>query len=195
MTACLSDLSASLLPGGAIALFSFALAVLWDVLKSKRDRQQRQRAALQNFYRELASNRKICGSNLMLLKTEQGPLGEGKSKGLVNPLDRLEEGAWPIARLDLPIKLLRDTDLLSRIEVYTGIVHRVNSGLEARERFQIQHLASDVSLLVDGLARYAGIVIYPQEDLITRIAELQRELRRFVSPVDGSEPVSDPVEP
>lgn len=130
----------------------------------------------------------------MLLKTEQGPLEEGKSKGLVNPLDRLEEGAWPLARLDLPIALLRDTDLLSRIEVHVGTVHRVNSGLEARERFQIQHLASDASLLVDGLARNAGIVIYPQEDLIVRIAEIQRELAPFVS-AEGSASDSDLVKP
>jgi hypothetical protein len=179
---CMSEPAVNALVAAAAALFGFALATARDLLRERRDRHRRQQAAMRNFCREMAGNQKICGSNLMLLKTEKGPIEEGKSKGLVTPLERLENGAWPLARLDLPSALLADADLLGRLEVLLAITNRVNSALDMRERFHIQHLTSDVALLLDGLARYANILIYPQEDLIFRIEEAQRELAALLNP-------------
>jgi hypothetical protein len=157
-------------------LLGFALATARDLFRDRRDRNRRQRAALHNLSRELESNHRSCSSNLMLLKTESKELAKGQSKGYVNPLERLEVGAWPLVRLDMPLSLLADADLLGRIETLLAITRRVNAAIASREQFHIQHLAGDPQFLVDGLAKYAGVLVYPQEDLILRIDEVQRDL-------------------
>lgn len=154
----------------------FLLATVRDWIRNRRDRRRRQQGALLNFIREIDGNRQSCSSNLMLLKTEKNALKAMESKGYVNALDRLEEGAWSLARLDLPTWLVVDSDLLGRIETLLSVTRRVNASLESRERFHIQHLAGDDGFLVEGLTKYANVLVYPQEDLIRRIDEIRREL-------------------
>jgi hypothetical protein len=157
-------------------LLGFVLATGSDLFRDRRDRNRRQQAALSNLSRELEGNRRSCSSNLMLLKTEAKDLAGGQSKGYVNSLDRLEVGAWPLVRLDMSLSLLADADLLGRIETLLAITRRVNASIDSREQFHIQHLAGDPQFLVGGLAKYAGVLVYPQEDLIIRIDEVQRDL-------------------
>ena len=173
---CASDPVISALVAAGAALLGFLLATIRDWVRNRRDRRRRQQAALLNFFREIEGNRQSCSSNLMLLKTEKNALKAKESKGYVNALDRLEEGAWSLARLDLPTWLVVDGDLLGRIETQLSITRRVNASLESRERFHIQHLAGDDRLLVEGLTKYADVLVYPQEDLIGRIDEILREL-------------------
>lgn len=53
--------------GGLVALVAFALAVLWDLIKSRRDRDARRRASLAGYCEEMAANREAAGNNLTLI--------------------------------------------------------------------------------------------------------------------------------
>jgi hypothetical protein len=169
-----SSTSAAIAAGAT--LFGFVLATARDLLGEHLERKRRRRAALRGFQREMASNRAACSSNLMMLNVEKDQLENRQSLGHVNPLDRLETGAWRITYPDLPSRLISNEDLLSRLQVLVRVVHQINSGIESRERFQIQHVARQDNFYIDGMLRYAHILRYPQEDLISRIDEAHCEL-------------------
>ena len=103
--------------GGLVALSAFCLAVVWDLIKFRRDRDKRRRAALAGFCEEMSANREAAGNNLTLIAVEAKQLKEGEAKGLLNTLSLLETGAWTIARLDLHHKLLQDHDLVRRLQI------------------------------------------------------------------------------
>lgn len=151
-----------------------------DLMRGRRERRRRQRAALRNFRRELAANKRSCSSNLMLLKTEAKDLKDDHNRGRVNSLERIQTEAWTLAFLDLPTQVLSDADLLGEIETLQAICRRINADLDARERFRLQHLLADRRFLADGLSRFAAILIYPQEDLISRVDLVGEELDEFL---------------
>jgi hypothetical protein len=172
----MSDTAISILAGGGIALISFGFAVSWDLIKGRRTRKARERALLANFSREMASNRRAVTSNLMRLKTEQKQVANKETLGDTNPLARLEGGAWQLLRIDLPGALVDDGEFLRRLEIIVAKVVEINSTMDNRERFQIQHLAGNPDFVADGLTRYHNILVYPLEDLMHRIDEAQEDL-------------------
>lgn len=172
----MSDTAISILAGGATALIAFGFAVAWDLIKAHRAREARERALLANFSRELGANRQAITSDLVRLKTEQKQLADQETLGYVNPLSRLEAGAWQLLRIELPSALVDDGELLRRLEIVVAKVTEVNSTMDNRERFQIQHLAGDPDFLAPRLASYDNILVYPLEDLMRRIDEAQEDL-------------------
>lgn len=169
--------------GTAIGIVAgFLLAVSWDVFKARRDRGQRQRSALKNLCREMAGNRKVCSSNLTMLAVEERDIAKRESMGHLNPLERLETGAWSLAYLDLPSALVSDDDLVNRLEVLVSIARRIDNTIESREHFRIQHIAGAGPFYLNVMAGYANVLRYPQEDLIARIDEAQRELWHHIAP-------------
>lgn len=172
--------------GTAIGIVAgFGLAVAWDIFKARRDRGRRQRSALKNLCREMAGNRKVCSSNLTMLGVEERDIAKHESKGHLNPLERLETGAWSLAYLDLPSALVSDDDLVNRLEVLVSITRRIDSTIESREHFRIQHVAGANTFYLTVMAGYANILRYPQEDLIARIDEAQQELWPQIAPGSG----------
>ncbi|HJZ36876.1 MAG TPA: hypothetical protein VJ204_11465 [Solirubrobacterales bacterium] len=172
----MSDSAISILAGGATALIAFCFAVAWDLIKAHRAREARERALLANLSRELGANRDAITSDLVRLKTEQKQLADEETLGYVNPLSRLEAGAWQLLRIELPSALVDDGELLRRLEIIVAKVAEVNNTMDNRERFQIQHLAGDASFLAPRLASYDNILVYPLEDLMRRIDEAREDL-------------------
>lgn len=181
VTSGVDPTTSALIAVGA-ALFAFGLATARDLWRERRERRRRQRAALRNFYREMSSNRRACATNLMMLAIEKKDLEERKSKGHMTPLDRLETSAWSLAFLDLPSTLIRDEDLLGRLETMVGIAKRANRTIESRETFQILHLTGGDDFYFQTMTRYAGQLQYPHEDLMRRIDEAGSELQPIVEP-------------
>lgn len=173
-----SDFISGLLAGGTVALLAFGLAVLWDLIKFRRDRGARRKAALAGYREEMAANRDAAGNNLTLIAVEDQDLAEGTAKALVNPLSSLETGAWTIARLDLPKELLEDYDLLRRLQIVHRNTSDINSLIESRENFRVEHLGED-ELLVEGLRKYGSVLSHLLRDLQTRIDEAMHELEPY----------------
>jgi hypothetical protein len=172
--------------GTAIGIVAgFGLAVAWDIFKARRDRGRRQHSALRNLCREMAGNRRVCSSNLTMLGVEERDRAKRESKGHLNPLERLETGAWSLAYLDLPSALVSDEDLVNRLEVLVSIARRIDNTIESREHFRIQHVVGADTFYLNVMAGYANILRHPQEDLIVRIDEAQRELLPQIAPGSG----------
>lgn len=176
-----ADLGASILAGGAVAALSFSFAVLWDLAKFRRDRDARRRAALTAFVEEMRANSEAAGNNLNLIGFEEHDRSDGNTKALVNPLSSLETGAWLLARLDLPDGLVRDVDLVRRLQVISRNTSDINSLIQSREVFRIQHLDRD-ALLVTGLQGYGHILMHMMRDLRERHSEALGELAAHLQP-------------
>lgn len=173
-----SDVISGLVAGGVVALLAFALAVLWDLLKFRRDRGARQKSALAGYKEEMTANREAAGNSLTLIAVEDRDLAGRSAKALLNPLSSLETGAWTVARLDLPNELLEDHDLVRRLQIIHRNTTDINSLIQSRENFRIEHLGDD-ELLVEGLRKYGSVLSHLLRDLQARINEAMRELERY----------------
>jgi hypothetical protein len=122
----------------------------------------------------------------MLLKTQEKDLEDDRNRGWVNSLERMQTEAWTLAFLDLSTQVLSNVDLLGEVETLLAICRRVNADLDARDRFRLQHLLADHRFLADGLSRFNVILIYPQEDLISRIDLVDEALDEFLQPKDAA---------
>jgi hypothetical protein len=168
------------LTGGLIALLSFGLAVLWDSYKHRRDQRGRQQAGLVGFNEEMLGNHRAAENTLNLLGHERHSRQKQEIKALINPLSQLEHGAWPIARVDLPSELLADYDLMQRLRQVNRNTIEINSLIESRENFRIQHLGGDDPLFEQGFDGYTGVLMVMLRDLKSRIEEATRELRPYL---------------
>jgi len=127
----------------------------------------------------MSANREACGNNLTLIAVERRDLETGSAKALLNPLSRLESGAWLVARVELPTQILEDADLLRRLQIISRNTDDINSLIQSRESFRLEHLRDD-ALVVDGLKKYGDVLTHMLRDLQERIDEAARELRPYV---------------
>lgn len=174
-----------LLTGAAIALLAFGMATAREVFVRRRDSSRRQKLGLRTFEREMTANREASGNNLTLIAVEKQDLESGSAKALLNPLSRLESGAWPVARVDLPTALLEDEDLVTRLQIINRNTDDINSLIASRETFRLQHLGKD-ELLVEGLIKYGDVLTHLLRDLQQRIDEAEREIAPYVGSVSST---------
>jgi hypothetical protein len=163
------------IPAGGV-LFGFLLAIAWDLVKFRRERGARQRAAIVGLREELVANRERAGSNATMLAVDEREY-QPENKTMINPLMSLETGAWALARLNLPKGLAEDTDLVQRLQTIDHIATDVNTTIASRETFKIQTVQAPRA--PEGLQGYAKILTYRQQDLIQRIEEILPDLARF----------------
>jgi hypothetical protein len=173
------EIASSILAGGVVALFSFFLAMLHDKRKSKTDREQRQRAALNSFVKEMEANLRHCGALRNSLAMEAKQLEEGDA-AFLNPITHVENGAWPLARVDLPNEVLFNSSLLRLLEIIDSKEREINQMIQSRENFRIQHVAGDPGFLAANLLGFRGIIDYPLKDLSNRIEEVLPQITPYV---------------
>jgi hypothetical protein len=173
------EIVSSILAGGVVAIFSFGLAMLHDKRKSKADREQRQRASLNSFVKEMEANLRHCGTLRNSLAMEAKQLEEGNA-AFLNPMTQIENGAWSFARVDLPDGVLSNSDLLRLLEIIDSKEREINQMIQSRESFRIQHVAGDFEFLVANLLGFRGIIDYPLRDLSNRIEEVLPQIIPYV---------------
>ncbi|HEU5106684.1 MAG TPA: hypothetical protein VFU11_12705 [Solirubrobacterales bacterium] len=173
------EIASSILAGGVVALFSFGLAMLHDKRKSKAGREQRQRAALNSFVKEMEANLRHCGTLRNSLAMEAKQIEEDDS-AFLNPITQIENGAWSLARVDLPDGVLSNVDLLRLLEIIDSKEREINQMIESRESFRIQHVAGSPEFLVANLLGFRRIIDYPLQDLSNRIEEVLLQITPYV---------------
>jgi hypothetical protein len=125
-----------LLTGGAIAVFAFLLAIVWDVLKSERERGRRDRAVIAASDAEISTLSVMVLNNRNLVLMELNLLRKGKAAGLTNPLDPIPSGFWDLVKLDPPQALLRDEETLAKIRDISRRTDQVTEMIRSREAFR-----------------------------------------------------------
>jgi hypothetical protein len=175
------EIATSILAGGIVALFSFVLATWREERRLRVEQQQRRRLALVSFAKEMEANRRLCGSIRNSLGMEAKQLEKGNNQGFLNPITQIETGAWTLARVDLPTDLLKDSDLLRRLEIIDSKEREINQMIRTRENFRIQHLTTAPQFLVTTLIGFRRIIDYPLGDLSARIEEALPLLGPYLS--------------
>lgn len=105
--------SASILSGGAVAIFAFLLATGRDQYRLRRERDLRDRSVVAAIREEVRANRGLLENNQELLLRELKLLV--RHERLVNPLDPLGTGFWELVKLDPPLVLQANADALSEV--------------------------------------------------------------------------------
>jgi hypothetical protein len=123
---------------------------------------------------------------------EAKQLEEGDA-AFLNPITHLENGAWPLARVDLPNEVLFDARLLRLLEIIDSKGREINQMIQSRENFRIQHVPGDPGFLTASLLGFRRIIDYPLEDLSERIEEVLPQIMplaegrrdRWLAPLEG----------
>ena len=170
-----------LVTGAALTLAGFGLATLRDAYKHRRDRRARQRAVLLGYKEEMLANHRAAENTLNRLAYERRSRQQGEIKALMNPSSRLEHGAWPIARVELPSRLLEDQALMQSLRQIHRNTLEINSLVESLENFRIQHVGGDDALFAQGLDGYAAILIEILRDLKLRVEQATDDLSPYLN--------------
>lgn len=162
----------TLATGGAVAGFGFALAMAWDLLKSRREEGRREKALLVAAREEIAA---ICGTvqnNQNLVVSELSLLDQGKH--LINPLDPVEGGFWDIVKLNPPPALVRKLGTLAKIREVSRLTAQVNEMIRSREAFRISNLA--LQGFDERLRKYDELLQRFQGELVVALDELAKDV-------------------
>lgn len=178
-----SRLIVAVVAGITASLVAFALATWRDAVKTKRETRARRKRALVGFVREMEANSQAAHNDLTLLASEQRDRDNGQIKAYVNSLSSFEAGAWALARQDLDPRLQADYDLVRRLQIIDRTTADLNSLIQSRENFRLQHLSNDV-LLAEGLDGYANVLLVLMQDLRKR----HREAIEHLVPYTRSRP-------
>lgn len=120
--------------GGIIAtVIGFVLTMLWDISKSSRDIQEKEKQIMLVFKEELKYNLFILSSNLDLIDQELKIIDSKQS--IVNPPIMLKTGFWDLLKFHLP-KKLAEKDTLKTISDVVQLSEEFNEIIRSRENFR-----------------------------------------------------------
>lgn len=141
--------------GVAATLVGFLCTILWDVYKYRRDVSERDKSILKVVQHDLEENRQLATENKAMLKQELEVLD--KRKELVPPLLLMKTGFWDLLKANLPKKLIKNTDLLERIQALSLLASHINEEIRSRQNYK--NASSMMSNYNETIKIHDGILI------------------------------------
>ncbi len=175
----MSETWQSILGGGVVAIFAFALAMAWDVIRFRREQRQRDRAVLQCALAEIDTLLGILQNNLNLVEKELSLISD-KQKMLLNPLDPVTSGFWDLVKIHMPQAFLGNADVLSRISNASRRTEQIAQMIRSREAFRISNQA--LSSLLQQMEKYDQLLHTFIRELIGALQELKPLLAAAADP-------------
>ena len=119
---------------GIIAtVIGFVLTMLWDVSKSNKEIQEKEKQIMLVFKEELKYNLFILSKNMDLIDQELKIIDSRQS--IVNPLTILKTGFWDLLKFHLP-KKLTEKDTLKTVSEVVQFSEEFNEIIRSRENFR-----------------------------------------------------------
>jgi hypothetical protein len=165
---------AEILTSTGLVLFGFALALGWDVLKSRRARRERDDALLFAALAEIDAVRGTVGNNQNLVVAELDMLSKLPRKTLLNPLDPVEGGFWDVVKHNPPQAVLASPEVLGRIRDVSRRTAQVTEMIRSREMFRVTGIA--LSNYEDRMQAYDQLLRQFQGELLDALDELKPAL-------------------
>jgi len=158
---------------GVIAtLIGFALTLIWDIYKSRRDKEQKDGAILRAMKHEFEENLEISKYNKSLLEEELKIIDQKKE--IVPPLLLLKSGFWDLLKINLPAILLKQENVLKKIRDISLLASHINGGISSRQNYK--NSSSMMSNYSSTIKIYDGIIVREidalDEEATTAIAML-----------------------
>ena len=168
----MSENAMALVIGGGIALLSFGLAVVWDLIKFNREQGQKDEAILFALKQEMTSNVEIMKTNVTILTQEIGIIDQGKQ--VVEPLNLLENSSWDFLKIQIPHKLTEKVETLTKIKEASQVTSKINETIKSRENYRINNGA--MSNFSSRMKLYDQILVRDEESLVKAIEGLLPKL-------------------
>jgi hypothetical protein len=120
--------------GVAATIVGFLFTVLWDVYKYRRDVSERDRQILKVVQHDLEENRQLVTENKSMLQQELKIIDQKKE--LVPPLLLLKTGFWDLLKANLPKRLVKNTELLERLQALSLLANHINEEIRSRQNYK-----------------------------------------------------------
>ena len=148
--------------GVGATIVGFALTMVWDFYKFKRDIRSREKALLNVLHYELNENINILDNNKAILEQELQVLTNHKSA--VRPLIPLQYGFWDLLKVNLSFpKEIRNLDSSILIMRIAQMAKGINETIQSRQEYRIHSEA--MSNFSSRMKIYDEIVIEKSEEL------------------------------
>ncbi|MBA7503854.1 hypothetical protein ES706_02475 [subsurface metagenome] len=160
-----------LITGVVAIIIGFALTMVWDNYKFKRESKKKEEIVLSAVKEELVSNLTKLQENRQLIEQELDLIGE--EQRVLSPLNLLESGFWDLVKINLPQKLT-EGDVLLKIRKVALITDRTNEQIRSRENYRIHNQA--MRGYISTLRQYDRMIL----SSITKLEESLKELQSML---------------
>ncbi|MCL0091939.1 hypothetical protein M1N59_01600 [Dehalococcoidales bacterium] len=155
------------------AIIGFALAMVWDVFKSKRQSKQKAKTIWSAVQLDLMDNRLIIQSNITLLEGELKHIDQRKIVG--DALVPLRTGFEELLKVNLPFRELKiELHIPLNMIAIAQLAREINEAIRSRESYRIHNQA---------MPNYFSILKFLDERLIQSHKKLLELLEKVV-PLD-----------
>lgn len=120
--------------GIGATVIGFVLTMLWDVYKYRRDTTDREKSVMNIVKYEVEENRNASVENAILLEEENSIISGGSV--LVHSLLLMKAGYWSILISNTPQKLLKNVELLEKIQGVALLANHINEEIRSRQLYK-----------------------------------------------------------
>ncbi len=160
--------------GVGATIVGFALTMIWDFCKFKREIRSREKALLNVIQYELNENINILDNNEAIIKQELQVLSNHKS--VVQPLMPFQHGFWDLLKVNLSFpKELRYADSSIKIMRIAQIAKEINETIRSRQEYRIHSEA--MTNFSQRMKIYDEILLEKAEELRKLLNEFQEMLK------------------
>jgi hypothetical protein len=128
------------LAGVVATIIGFSLAMFWDVHKMRVEGEERDQAILWAISEEMKANDAAIQRNVSILQQELPLLRE--KRVVVLPLSLLQAGAWDVAKISNPHRLMT-VDTLAKLREVIKLADQVNEAIWSREFYRTSNSVAD----------------------------------------------------
>lgn len=128
------EFQSGLISGVLATIAGFALTMVWDVWKLRREATRRARSVLIALEHELSENLDLIAINRKLIENELAILDNGHHS--IPTLIPFNHGMWDLMKTNLPDALLEHETLLVKLRDITFSAIHLNEGITSRQTYK-----------------------------------------------------------
>jgi len=168
----MSEIQVAMLSGAAIAIFSFLLAMAWDMFKFYREAGEQEKVVFSLLQEELSTNIAILETNQAILQKELDIIDQ--SRMTLETLVLLKTGFWDMAKIHPPKKLQKASDLFAKFRDTALSIEYVNESIRNRENYRLYNRA--LNTFNNTLKLYDQTLFKQQANLLITLRDLKAQL-------------------
>jgi hypothetical protein len=151
---------------GLIAtLIGFVLTMVWDIYKNRRDKIEKDRIIKKLIQDTLNENLDYISSINLALTQEITVLN--KRQSIVTNITTLKNDFWDLIKFNIPKDLLKNNDLLKRLQDISSLTKSINENIYSREMYRLNNGA--MSNFETRLRYYDDLILAEIEKLSIQI--------------------------
>lgn len=130
----MTDWEMGFISGVGATIIGFVLTMLWDVYKFRRDTNDREASVMNIVKYEIEENRAASVENSSLLENENSIIDSGRA--IIPQLLIMKSGYWSILIANTPKKLLKNVELLEKIQSISLLANHINEEIRSRQIYK-----------------------------------------------------------